>query len=160
MRILCQNTADNSTHLIVCLFLCVKLFQIAPEDTEDYIEYLLSIDKMDEAAVKMADIVNDDDFVSKKGKSKYHLWHELCELIAKNPDKVCVCVYVWCVCECECVVCLCVCEECVGVWVSVWGVRLCVVVCGCAHIQFYISKIICGFEYHDGADSHIDFIIS
>ena len=48
----------------------MKLFQIAPEDTEDYIEYLLSIDKMDEAAVKMADIVNDDDFVSKKGKSK------------------------------------------------------------------------------------------
>lgn len=65
-----------------------RYLKIAPEDTEDYIEYLLSIDKMDEAAVKMADIVNDDSFVSKKGKSKYHLWHELCELIAKNPDKI------------------------------------------------------------------------
>ena len=36
----------------------------------------------------MADIVNDEGFVSKEGKSRYQLWHELCELIAKNPDKV------------------------------------------------------------------------
>ena len=26
--------------------------------------------------------------MSRKGKSKHQLWHELCELISKNPDKV------------------------------------------------------------------------
>lgn len=62
--------------------------QLSPEDAEDYIKYLLSIGKLDEAALKMADIVNDEGFVSKEGKSRYQLWHELCELIAKNPDKV------------------------------------------------------------------------
>ena len=29
-----------------------------------------------------------ENFVSKVGKSKHQLWHELCELIAKNPEKV------------------------------------------------------------------------
>lgn len=31
--------------------------------------------------------------MSKIGKSKHQLWHELCELIAKNPEKV-RCMYV------------------------------------------------------------------
>ena len=26
--------------------------------------------------------------MSRKGKSKHQLWHELCELISRNPDKV------------------------------------------------------------------------
>ena len=30
-----------------------------PENTEEFVEYLMSIDRLDEAAVKMADIVND-----------------------------------------------------------------------------------------------------
>jgi pre-mRNA-splicing factor SYF1 len=59
-----------------------------PEDAEDYIEYLISIGRLDEAAVKLAYIVNKEDFVSKYGKSNHQLWNELCELISKNPDKV------------------------------------------------------------------------
>ena len=35
------------------------MFQLIPENTEEYVEYLISIDRLDEAAVKMADIVND-----------------------------------------------------------------------------------------------------
>lgn len=62
--------------------------QLCPEDTEDYIEYLTSIERLDEAAVKLAHIVNKEDFVSKHGKSNHQLWNELCELISKNPDKV------------------------------------------------------------------------
>ena len=38
--------------------------------------------------------------MSKLGKSKHQLWHELCELIAKNPEKVILCVCVCCVCVC------------------------------------------------------------
>uniref|UniRef100_A0A915II81 Pre-mRNA-splicing factor SYF1 n=1 Tax=Romanomermis culicivorax TaxID=13658 RepID=A0A915II81_ROMCU len=65
-----------------------RYLKLMPENAEDYIEFLLSIDKLDEAAQKLAFIVNDDKFDSKKGKSKYQLWHELCELISKNPTKI------------------------------------------------------------------------
>ena len=61
---------------------------MAPEDTEDYIEYLISINRLDEAATQLAHIVNQDDFVSKHGKSKYQLWSELCELISKHPTQI------------------------------------------------------------------------
>jgi len=61
---------------------------LAPEDTEEYIEYLISIGRLDEAAVKLAQIVNQDDFVSKHGKSNHQLWNELCDLISKNPSKI------------------------------------------------------------------------
>lgn len=62
--------------------------QLAPEDTEEYIEYLISVGRLDEAAVKLAQIVNQDDFVSKHGKSNHQLWNELCDLISKNPAKI------------------------------------------------------------------------
>ncbi|KAI5742072.1 hypothetical protein M8J77_002699 [Diaphorina citri] len=63
----------------------LKLF---PEDAEDYIEYLSSIERLDEAAVKLAYIVNKESFVSKHGKSNHQLWNELCEMISQNPDKI------------------------------------------------------------------------
>uniref|UniRef100_A0A672R6Q4 Pre-mRNA-splicing factor SYF1 n=1 Tax=Sinocyclocheilus grahami TaxID=75366 RepID=A0A672R6Q4_SINGR len=39
-------------------------------------------------AIRLAAVVNDENFVSKEGKSNYQLWHELCDLISQNPDKV------------------------------------------------------------------------
>ena len=55
--------------------------------------------------------------MSKLGKSKHQLWHELCELIAKNPEKVCLSVVFisvfTCVCRCACVSNVCVCIVCV-----------------------------------------------
>ncbi|XP_015122343.1 pre-mRNA-splicing factor SYF1 [Diachasma alloeum] len=65
-----------------------RYLKLAPEDTEDYIEYLVTIGRLDEAAVKLAYIVNQDDFVSKHGKSNHQLWNELCNLISKNPTKI------------------------------------------------------------------------
>ncbi|XP_062622386.1 pre-mRNA-splicing factor SYF1-like [Saccostrea cucullata] len=62
--------------------------KLQKENTEDYIEYLMKIDWLDEAANRLVDIINDDGFVSKEGKSKHQLWNELCDLVAKNPDKV------------------------------------------------------------------------
>ena len=96
---------------------------------EEFIDYLKSIWRLDEAAVKLSEIVNkvserdrereggrvremreetkiiqdncslkqrvrcmylslQDSYVSRSGKSKHQLWHELCELISKNPDHV------------------------------------------------------------------------
>lgn len=64
---------------------CLKLM---PEKSEEYIDYLISIDRLDEAGIVMANIINDDDYSSANGKSKHQLWNELCELISKNPDKI------------------------------------------------------------------------
>jgi len=65
-----------------------RYLQLCPDQAEGYVDYLVSVDKLDEAAVVLAKIVNDADFVSKEGKSNYALWHELCELISKNPHKI------------------------------------------------------------------------
>ncbi|XP_008208020.1 pre-mRNA-splicing factor syf1 homolog [Nasonia vitripennis] len=65
-----------------------RYLKLAPEETEEYIDYLISIERLDEAAMKLANIVNQDDFVSKHGKSKHQLWNELCDLISKNPTKI------------------------------------------------------------------------
>ena len=37
---------------------------------------------------RLAKLVNDQEFVSKKGKSNHALWYELCELISKNPHQI------------------------------------------------------------------------
>ncbi|KAL7989330.1 hypothetical protein Chor_011996 [Crotalus horridus] len=66
----------------------MTIAKLSPENAEEYIEYLHSIDRLDEAAVRLATVVNDERFVSKEGKSNYQLWHELCDLISQNPDKV------------------------------------------------------------------------
>ncbi|XKL68142.1 hypothetical protein PGB90_003633 [Kerria lacca] len=65
-----------------------RYLKLCPEDTEDYIKYLIEIKRLDEAAVKLAEILNKENFVSKYGKSSYQLWTELCSLICENPDKV------------------------------------------------------------------------
>lgn len=65
-----------------------RYLKLCPEDTEEYIDYLISINKLDEAALKLAQIVNNESFQSKHGKSNHQLWNELCELISKNPDKI------------------------------------------------------------------------
>lgn len=101
-----------------------SLFQLCPENAEEYIDYLRSVGRLDEAALRLAAVVNDESFVSKEGKSNYQvrvslnlvgllnvsfssplksvfswvslyfflsflqLWHELCDLISQNPDKV------------------------------------------------------------------------
>ncbi|KAF6023023.1 hypothetical protein EB796_018665 [Bugula neritina] len=62
--------------------------QLQPEKAEDFLTYLMKIHKLDEAAIRLASLINDENFVSKEGKSKHTLWNELCELISKNPDKV------------------------------------------------------------------------
>ncbi|XP_013791269.1 pre-mRNA-splicing factor SYF1-like [Limulus polyphemus] len=65
-----------------------RYLKLTPENTEEYIEYLRSQGRLDEAALKLAELVNNEDFVSKEGKSKHQMWNELCDLISKNPDKV------------------------------------------------------------------------
>jgi hypothetical protein len=46
-----------------CLFLT---FQLCPENAEDFVEYLLNVGHLDEAAVRLAQLVNNENFNSRK----------------------------------------------------------------------------------------------
>ncbi|KAM9313486.1 pre-mRNA-splicing factor SYF1 [Gastrophryne carolinensis] len=65
-----------------------RYLKLSPENAEEYIEYLRSVDRLDEAATRLAAIVNQEDFVSKEGKSNYQLWQELCTMLSQNPGSI------------------------------------------------------------------------
>ncbi|KAK2191584.1 hypothetical protein NP493_50g00025 [Ridgeia piscesae] len=65
-----------------------RYLKLQSENKEQFIAYLKSIDRLDEAAIHLADIINNEEFISRDGKSKHQLWNELCELCSKNPTKV------------------------------------------------------------------------
>lgn len=69
----------------------VALLQLSPESAEEYIEYLKSSDRLDEAAQRLATVVNDERFVSKAGKSNYQVglveyggWGEMLSLLDQD----------------------------------------------------------------------------
>ena len=65
-----------------------RYLQLCPEESEEFVDYLISAKRIDDAAVLLGKIVNDHNFVSKRGKSNHTLWHELCAMISKNPSKI------------------------------------------------------------------------
>jgi pre-mRNA-splicing factor SYF1 len=65
-----------------------RYLQLDFNAAEDYIEYLIEIGRLDDAAVKLAEVVNAEKFASKKGRTNHQLWQWLCELITKNPGSV------------------------------------------------------------------------
>jgi pre-mRNA-splicing factor SYF1 len=62
--------------------------QLEPNRAEDFVEYLVGADRLDEAAGELAHIVNDEYYSSPSGKTRHQLWLQLCELIAHNPDRI------------------------------------------------------------------------
>ncbi|TNN43806.1 Pre-mRNA-splicing factor SYF1 [Liparis tanakae] len=48
-----------------------RYLKLSPENAEEYIDYLRTVGRLDEAAVRLAAVVNDESFVSKEGKSNY-----------------------------------------------------------------------------------------
>ena len=65
-----------------------RYLQFEPDGVEDYIDFLLGIGRVSEAALKLAELLNKEKVVSTKGKSRHSLWMELCELVCKNPKDV------------------------------------------------------------------------
>mmetsp|Transcript_22773 Transcript_22773/g.74136 ORF Transcript_22773/g.74136 Transcript_22773/m.74136 type:complete len:881 (+) Transcript_22773:19-2661(+) len=65
-----------------------RYLKLEPGHAEEYIEFLKQRGFWNEAAQKLAEIVNDDTFTSLAGKSKHQLWLELCDLITKHPAEV------------------------------------------------------------------------
>lgn len=79
-------TAHNIPETGVCVYR--RYMKLCPENAEEFIDYLKRIGRLDEAATRLVTIVNDDQFVSTAGKSNHQLWHELCELVVKNPRDI------------------------------------------------------------------------
>uniref|UniRef100_A0AC35G3K7 Pre-mRNA-splicing factor SYF1 n=1 Tax=Panagrolaimus sp. PS1159 TaxID=55785 RepID=A0AC35G3K7_9BILA len=65
-----------------------RYLKLKPTVREDFVEYLIGIDQLDEAANQLAILVNEDNKASAKGKTTHQLWMELCNLISKNPNKI------------------------------------------------------------------------
>jgi len=59
-----------------------------PSHIEDFIEFLLNSNRWQEAAERLASVLNSDEFFSIKGKTKHQLWLELCELLTKHATEV------------------------------------------------------------------------
>ena len=65
-----------------------RYLKMNPKVREDYIEYLIERDQIDEAAKELTVLVNQDQNVSEKGRTSHQLWTQLCDLISKNPVKI------------------------------------------------------------------------
>ncbi|XP_020108338.1 pre-mRNA-splicing factor SYF1 [Ananas comosus] len=59
-----------------------------PAHVEDFIEFLLRSGRWQEAADRLAGVLNDDSFHSIKGKTRHQLWLELCDLLTRHATEV------------------------------------------------------------------------
>ncbi|KAK6793556.1 hypothetical protein RDI58_007009 [Solanum bulbocastanum] len=59
-----------------------------PSHSEDLLEFLLNSELCQEAAESLAGVLNDDLFYSIKGKTKYRLWLELCDLLTQHATEI------------------------------------------------------------------------
>lgn len=71
-----------------CIRIYRRYLKLQPEEAEEFINYMISINRYDEAALKLTEIVNDEQFISKEGKSKHQLWTELAEILCQNPSEI------------------------------------------------------------------------
>uniref|UniRef100_A0A1J3EVD1 Pre-mRNA-splicing factor SYF1 n=1 Tax=Noccaea caerulescens TaxID=107243 RepID=A0A1J3EVD1_NOCCA len=59
-----------------------------PTHIEEFIEFLVKSARWQEAAERLASVLNDDKFYSIKGKRKHTLWMELCELLVHHANDI------------------------------------------------------------------------
>lgn len=65
-----------------------RYLKYEPNDSEDYIDFLLEVNQPGEAVKILSELIHNDDFVSRYGQSKNDMWMRLCELASKYPDQV------------------------------------------------------------------------
>ncbi|CAH8599346.1 unnamed protein product [Schistosoma bovis] len=82
--------ADRHGHKIneTCVRIYRRYVKFAPDDMERFVNFLIQHGNANEAAVVLSEIINDDSFMSREGKSKFQLWNQLCNLLVKNPLKI------------------------------------------------------------------------
>lgn len=65
-----------------------RYLKFDPTHIEDFIEFLVNSELWQEAAERLAGVLNDDRFYSIKGKTKHQLWLELCNLLTSHATEV------------------------------------------------------------------------
>lgn len=65
-----------------------RYMQIHPEDMEDYISLLVEMGQYTEAVKKYMDLLNNPKFRSKQGKSNFHLWSEMVDLLVERAREI------------------------------------------------------------------------
>ncbi|KAI3446719.1 hypothetical protein Pfo_003384 [Paulownia fortunei] len=59
-----------------------------PSYIEDFIEFFIKSELWQEAAERLAGVLNDDQFYSIKGKTKHIMWLELCDLLTQHASVI------------------------------------------------------------------------
>ena len=62
--------------------------QVHPEDAEEFIELLVEIGKYGEAAQEWIEVLDNQKFRSKSGKSHFQMWSELCDLLVSHSREI------------------------------------------------------------------------
>ncbi|XP_024524023.1 pre-mRNA-splicing factor SYF1 [Selaginella moellendorffii] len=65
-----------------------RFLKFEPSHMEDFIEFLMDSGKWQEAAERLAEVLNDQSFQSVKSKTRHQLWLELCDLLTKHAHEV------------------------------------------------------------------------
>ncbi|KAL1557931.1 pre-mRNA-splicing factor SYF1-like [Salvia divinorum] len=65
-----------------------RLLKYDPSYIENYIEFLVNSELWKEAAERLAEALNDDQFVSRKGKTRHGMWLELCDLLIHHSTEI------------------------------------------------------------------------
>ncbi|KAI3839561.1 hypothetical protein MKW92_044642 [Papaver armeniacum] len=65
-----------------------RYLRFDPAQIEDFIEFSKNSKLWQEAAERLAQVLNDDKFYSVKGKTKHQLWLELCDLLTSHATEV------------------------------------------------------------------------
>ena len=65
-----------------------RYLKLNPEHAEEYLSLLKARGRWGDAALRLAEMVNDDAFRSLEGKSKHQMWLELCDLVTKHPGDI------------------------------------------------------------------------
>merc|ERR1719428_1834144 len=65
-----------------------RYLMLEPDHVEVYVAYLRTIGRYDEAAQRLSNVVDDEDFGSMEGKTRHQLWMDLCDLVSKHPADI------------------------------------------------------------------------
>mmetsp|Transcript_37540 Transcript_37540/g.86680 ORF Transcript_37540/g.86680 Transcript_37540/m.86680 type:complete len:885 (+) Transcript_37540:71-2725(+) len=65
-----------------------RYLMLAPDHVEIYVAYLRTIGHFNEAAERLSNIVDDEDFSSMENKTRHQLWMDLCDLVSKHPAEI------------------------------------------------------------------------
>lgn len=63
-----------------------RYIRINPDCREDFVDYLVTNQKYEEAMKNIIELLDDDMFYSKKGKTKFDYWILLCNIISRHPE--------------------------------------------------------------------------